>query len=102
MFTPANSPEEGKWYFPDVLQMAEHVGSQAVWIEETMQNELLTAYDRQSRGVPIGRPAEVNLRNNHTQYIFTWFSLSAATSIMMWMVVKRPGRSARIRHNTGW
>ena len=25
------------------------------------------------RGVPIGRPAEVDIRNNHAQYIFTWY-----------------------------
>lgn len=36
MFTPNNSPEEGKFYFPDVKQMAELTGSQPVWIEETM------------------------------------------------------------------
>lgn len=35
-FTPDNKPEEGKYYFPDVLQLAEVSGSQPVWIEETM------------------------------------------------------------------
>jgi cytochrome oxidase assembly protein ShyY1 len=35
--------------------------------------DLLMAWDREARGIPIGRPAEVNLRNNHTQYIFTWY-----------------------------
>lgn len=34
--------------------------------------DLLKAYDREAAGKPIGRAAEVNLRNNHTQYIFTW------------------------------
>lgn len=67
MFTPENVPAEGKWYFPDVHQMAEHVGSQPVWIEETMRPDLLMSYDRIAKGVPIGRPPEVNLRNNHTQ-----------------------------------
>lgn len=96
MFTPDNVPEEGVWHFPDVAQMAEWSGSQAVWIEETMKNDLLESYRRMEKGIPIGRPAEVNLRNNHTQYIFTWFSLSLATTIMMWMVVrKRPGGGAR-------
>lgn len=28
--------------------------------------------DFERRGIPFGRPAEVNLRNNHAQYIFTW------------------------------
>ena len=64
MFTPANKPEENAWYFPDVYQMAEHTGTQAVWIEETMKPDLLQSYDRASRGVPIGRPPEVNLRNS--------------------------------------
>lgn len=36
MFTPNNKPEEGKFYFPDVKQMAEVTGSQPVWVEETM------------------------------------------------------------------
>ena len=104
MFTPANNPRKNTWHFPDIPEMAEHVGSQAIWIEETMQPDLLMAYDRQSKGIPIGRPSEVNLRNNHAQYIFTWFSLSAATSLMLYMVVRRgpTGARARARLNREW
>lgn len=36
MFTPENKPEEGKFYFPDVQQMAEVTGSQPIWIEQVM------------------------------------------------------------------
>ena len=72
MFTPTNKPGEGKFYFPDVYQMAEVASAAPVWVEETMQPSLLESYDREAKGRPIGRPAEVNLRNNHTQYIFTW------------------------------
>ncbi|MCJ1326905.1 surf-like protein [Thelotrema lepadinum] len=72
IFTPDNNPGKKEFYFPDVEQMATLTGSQPVWIEETMQPDLIEAYDREAKGVPIGRPAEVNLRNNHTQYIFTW------------------------------
>lgn len=36
MFTPDNSPQTQEFYFPDVKQMAELTGSQAVWVEETM------------------------------------------------------------------
>jgi len=73
MFTPVNKPQEGKFYFPDVAEMAGFTGSQVVWVEETMKPDLLQAYDREARGIPIGRPAEVNIRNNHLQYIFTWY-----------------------------
>ena len=150
-FTPENKPEFGEFYFPDVEQMAKVARSQPIWIEETMGTELwaltsdrkadsfiepdlLTAYDREAKGVPIGRAAEVNLRNNHTQYIFTWYviplcifhlshlrrhvisslpcnlslmgryALSAATTIMMWMVVRRPPSdiARRVRQNKEW
>lgn len=36
MFTPANRPDKGQFYFPDVEQMAALTGSQPVWIEATM------------------------------------------------------------------
>ena len=36
MFTPNNSPQTKEFYFPDVVEMANLTGSQAVWVEETM------------------------------------------------------------------
>ncbi|KAJ5152969.1 Cytochrome oxidase assembly protein shy1 [Penicillium canariense] len=104
MFTPENKPEEGKFYFPDIEQMAELGGSQPVWIEETMVPDLVESYDRIAKGKPIGRAAEVNLRNNHAQYIFTWYGLSLATSIMLWMVVRKKPNEAlrRVRQNRNW
>lgn len=91
MFTPENRPERGDFFFPDVKQMAELTGSQPVWIEATMgkflrllilyepetnqclaEPEFMKMMDYETRGIPYGRAAEVNLRNNHAQYIFTW------------------------------
>ncbi|KAL9099895.1 MAG: hypothetical protein Q9163_004670 [Psora crenata] len=104
MFTPDNKPELGQFFFPDVSQMASFSGSEPVWIEETMEPDLLKAYEREAAGIPIGRPAEVNLRNNHTQYIFTWYALSAATAIMFWMIVRKPPSDVarRVRLNKEW
>ncbi|KAG0650238.1 Cytochrome oxidase assembly shy1 [Hyphodiscus hymeniophilus] len=104
MFTPDNQPETKAFYFPDVEQMATLTGSQPVWIEETMEPDLLKAWDREARGIPIGRPGEVNLRNNHAQYIFTWYALAAATSVMLWMVIKKPpaDMGRRVRQNKEW
>ncbi|KAK8016287.1 SURF1 family protein [Apiospora rasikravindrae] len=104
MFTPDNRPDKGEFYFPDVKQMAELTGSQAVWVESTMEPGLLEVMDMENRGIPIGRAAEVNLRNNHAQYIFTWYGLAFATSIMMYMVVKKPPTdiSRRVRLNKEW
>lgn len=36
--------------------------------------------DYEKRGIPFGRAAEVNLRNNHAQYIFTWYAMPLALS----------------------
>ncbi|KAK5955855.1 surf-like protein [Knufia fluminis] len=76
MFTPNNRPEQGKFYFPDVVQMARYSGSEPIWIEETMTPSLLETYRREEKGIPIGRAPEVNLRNNHVQYIVTWYVMS--------------------------
>ncbi|KAL9114334.1 MAG: hypothetical protein Q9227_001756 [Pyrenula ochraceoflavens] len=46
LFTPENAPKKGKWHFPDVAQMAEHVGSEAVWVEETMGMSFLPLIGR--------------------------------------------------------
>ncbi|KAI4595453.1 surf-like protein [Pestalotiopsis sp. 9143b] len=73
MFTPDNRPDKGEFYFPDVRQMAELTGSQAVWIESTMEPDWHELLDMEAKGIPVGRAAEVNLRNNHAQYIFTWY-----------------------------
>ncbi|EKG11587.1 Surfeit locus 1 [Macrophomina phaseolina MS6] len=103
-FTPDNQPARGVWYFPDVEEMAEWAGAQPVWIEETMKPDLIESMTRADKGIPIGRAAEVNLRNNHTQYIFTWYALSAATSVMLWMVIKKPagGVARRVRQSREW
>ncbi|KAF4583099.1 surfeit locus 1 [Ophiocordyceps camponoti-floridani] len=90
MFTPDNKPESGQFYFPDVEQMAALTDSQPVWVESTTEPEFMTIIDLESRGIPIGRSPEVSLRNNHAQYIVTWYSLCLATSVMFYMLVKKP------------
>ncbi|CAN8100693.1 unnamed protein product [Discula destructiva] len=104
MFTPENRPDKGEFYFPDVKQMAELTGAQPVWVEATMNPNYMQVMEYEQKGIPLSRPAEVNLRNSHAQYIFTWYSLCIATSIMMWMVVKKPPTevSKRVRRNTQW
>ncbi|KAF3353124.1 Integral membrane protein sed5 [Verticillium dahliae VDG1] len=104
MFTPENRPDKWEFYFPDIKQMAALTGSQPVWIEATMEPEYLRFIELQTQGIPIGRAAEVNLRNNHAQYIFTWYGLCVATSIMLYMVAKKPSSdiSRRVRMSKNW
>lgn len=101
MFTPQNRPDKGEFYFPDVEGMAALTGSQPVWVEATMEPEFMRMTDYEARGIPFGRPAQVNLRNNHAQYILTWYGLSLATSIMLYMVLKKPASNAARRMQAG-
>ncbi|ODV60042.1 cytochrome oxidase assembly protein SHY1 [Ascoidea rubescens DSM 1968] len=39
-------------------------------------------------GVPIGRTLAVNVRNNHLQYLITWYSLSLISSVLLIVVLK--------------
>ncbi|KAJ6264123.1 hypothetical protein Dda_0265 [Drechslerella dactyloides] len=110
MFTPENKPEKGEWYFPDIGEMAAWVASngdkkvQEVLIEETSENTVLNMMKRESRGIPIGREAAVNIRNNHFQYIVTWYSLGLATSVMFYMLIRRPPReiARKVRLQKDW
>lgn len=44
------------------------------------------------KGQPIGRPATVELRNQHAVYAATWFSLSGATSVMLALLLRKGPR----------
>ncbi|KAG5974084.1 hypothetical protein E4U58_003684 [Claviceps cyperi] len=90
MFTPDNRPDKREFYFPDVKEMAELTGSSPVWVEAITEPEFTKMTDFEARGIPYGRAAEVTLRNNHAQYIFTWYGLTFATTIMLFMVLKKP------------
>jgi len=86
-FTPDNSPTEGKWYWADITAMADYAGGeragvQPVYVEEIFEGHAGEAARRVTRGIPLGRPPTVDVRNSHASYVVTWYSLSAFTSIM--------------------
>ncbi|KAJ6504412.1 SURF1 family-domain-containing protein, partial [Mycena vulgaris] len=86
-FTPDNHPERGEWYWKDLDTMAEHAWrgqmpifpSYALIFAEGHEGEAST---RLSKGIPIGRPAKVDLRNAHLSYVITWYTLSVFTAVM--------------------
>ncbi|KAI5844757.1 putative COX1 assembly protein Shy1 [Tricharina praecox] len=104
MFTPDNRPDIEEFYFPDIEQMARLVGAQPVWVEETTVPDFIDELNAKAAGKPIGRAAEVNIRNNHLQYIITWYGLSFATSIMLYILVRKPvgGTMRRVRQSKDW
>ncbi|KAJ2895168.1 Cytochrome oxidase assembly protein shy1 [Zalerion maritima] len=103
-FTPDNRPDLNEFYFPDVKQMAQLTGATPVWVEETTEPDMLEFMEKKANGIPIARAAAVDVRNNHAQYIFTWYGLCLATSIMFYLVVKKPptDTARRVKLNRNW
>lgn len=100
IFTPSNKPELKKYYYIDIEQMSKLTDSQKIYIEQLLENDFIMAAFLSTKGKPIGKTAEIQIRNNHLQYMFTWYSLSIATLIMLYRVLKTPSSliSRRISH----
>jgi len=93
-FTPENVPEKGEWYWMDVERMKEYAGGEAagvqpVFIQEIFDGNSAEASHRIALGIPVGRSSEIELRNQHATYAVTWYSLSAATAVMFFALVRK-------------
>lgn len=74
-FMPKNNPDKGSWFYRDLEQMSEHMGSSPVWLDARGLME-------PPEGWPIPNQTRVTMRNEHFSYVVTWYSLSLLTSIM--------------------
>lgn len=73
-FVPPNSPQSEAWYYRDLNEMAKVASTDPIYIE--------MAYNAHASQYPIGGQTQVQLRNEHTSYILTWYSLSLFTAYM--------------------
>ncbi|XP_040179942.1 surfeit locus protein 1 [Rana temporaria] len=73
-FVPKNDPERNRWHYRDVEAMAKLTGAEPILVDASLANTV--------PGGPIGGQTRVTLRNEHMQYIVTWYGLSAATTFM--------------------
>ncbi|KAF8576821.1 mitochondrial protein required for respiration [Ramaria rubella] len=94
VFTPDNKPEKNEWYWADVPRMKDWVGGdesnmQSVFLEELFDGNTGEISNMISKGIPVGRPGHIELRNMHATYALTWYSLSAATAFMFFGLLRR-------------
>lgn len=69
-FTPDNVPSNGEWYWIDLKEVSQQIGSSVLPI-------ILERSDsRSDRVLPIGGQTLIELPNNHLQYALTWFGLA--------------------------
>ncbi|XP_057576338.1 surfeit locus protein 1 isoform X2 [Hippopotamus amphibius kiboko] len=73
-FIPENNPERNHWHYRDLEAMARLTGAEPIFIDADFKSTV--------PGGPIGGQTRVTLRNEHMQYIITWYGLCAATSYL--------------------
>ncbi|EJD51968.1 hypothetical protein AURDEDRAFT_181536 [Auricularia subglabra TFB-10046 SS5] len=93
-YAPDNDPEKGDWHWLDVQAMKEHAGGddegvQAVLIDEIFDGHSALATHNIAHAIPVGIPPSIELRNQHAVYAATWFSLSAATTVLFARLILR-------------
>ncbi|MBN3297587.1 SURF1 protein, partial [Amia calva] len=76
-FVPQNDTGNNHWHYRDLEAMAKATGSEPVFIDADFASTV--------PGGPIGGQTRVTLRNEHMQYIVTWYGLCIATSYMWYM-----------------
>ncbi|KAK4055516.1 surf-like protein [Microbotryomycetes sp. JL201] len=89
-FTPQNDPSKRQWVFANIKEMAEHMHSEPVLVDEILDDQIGDIGMRLNEGIPVGRPAEIHLRNMHATYAATWYALSVATAFLFWRLNKKP------------
>ncbi|CAH2316624.1 Surfeit locus 1 [Pelobates cultripes] len=73
-FVPQNDVTRNRWHYRDLEAMARVTGAEPILIDAGTGTTV--------PGGPIGGQTRVTLRNEHMQYIVTWYGLCAATTYM--------------------
>ncbi|KAJ8261374.1 hypothetical protein COCON_G00170970 [Conger conger] len=73
-FVPHNNVEGNRWHYRDLEAMARVTGTEPIFIDAVLEST--------NPGGPVGGQTRVTLRNEHMQYIATWYGLCLTTSYM--------------------
>ncbi|XP_028274502.1 surfeit locus protein 1 [Parambassis ranga] len=73
-FVPNNDMERNRWHYRNLEEMSRITGAEPIFIDAD--------YGSTIPGGPVGGQTRVTLRNEHMQYIITWYGLCATTSYM--------------------
>ncbi|XP_062515731.1 surfeit locus protein 1-like [Corticium candelabrum] len=94
IFMPKNDIENNMWHYKDLEQMSSIAATEPILVDADATTTI--------PGGPIGGQTVVSLRNDHLQYIFTWYCLSLFTFYMWFKLRNRQVRSrARLQSVTG-
>eukprot|EP01135_Chromosphaera_perkinsii_P008468 Nk52_evm36s1360 gene=Nk52_evmTU36s1360 len=72
---PMNNPEKKEWFWADVDAISYYCEALPVMVDLCDDTKLDTQY-------PLVEGAQIKLKNDHLEYLLTWYGLSAATLLM--------------------
>lgn len=87
-FTPDNDPARNYWFWLDLPAMTRFAGVDAPPLV------VVAGPAPNPGGLPIGKEARVELRNDHLQYAITWYALALALAVIYFLSQRRPPPAA--------
>ena len=78
--SPANEATKNLWHSRDVEALAAKLNTRPVFLDLDLESSRKAA----GRGGPVGGQTRISLRNDHVQYMMTWWSVSAMT-MLLWL-----------------
>ena len=76
--TPANDVKKARWFSRDVAALAETLNTTPVFVDLDLESSREAA----GRGGPVGGQTRISLRNDHAQYMLTWWGVSVISTIL--------------------
>jgi len=78
--SPPNNVKTDSWHSRDVEALADKLGTLPVFIDLDLESSRESAL----KGGPIGGQTRITLRNDHVQYMMTWWGVTAVT-LLLWI-----------------
>ena len=75
---PQNNVASNMWHSRDVTALASKFETLPVFIDL----DLASSQGAAANGGPIGGQTRITLRNDHVQYMLTWFGISFVTTVL--------------------
>jgi len=77
--TPKNKVSSDRWFSRDIPALAQKLGTEELFLDLDLESSRYSA----ERGGPLGGQTRISLRNDHAQYMMTWWGLSIG-SLFVW------------------
>ena len=76
--TPRNDERTNQWHSRDVPALAAKLHTLPVFVDLDLESSRVAG----EAGGPVGGQTRISLRNDHVQYMMTWFGVSAVTTLL--------------------